>query len=152
MTHITKLILALCIPAVLSLTLSCGKIHSISDQFAAADLAIAEEDMTATRKICNDILTSAEKEGIEATDYARLSILYMQLNERTDDPDDIQLAARCYREAFKLNADSAQTFYRTLPVDQDKYAMTLATIVHALDNPREIPSDHDWEIADSTHL
>lgn len=125
---------------------SCGNGHSVSEQFAAAEVAIADEDMTATRDICTGILTTAEKQGIEASDYARLSIIYMQLNDRTDNPDDIQLAAQCYREAFKLNADSARNYYRTLPVEQEKYAMTLSTIVHALDNPQEIPSDHDWEV------
>ncbi|MFA4053860.1 MULTISPECIES: hypothetical protein [Duncaniella] len=146
MAHNLKYLLAVTIVGLSLSTSSCGKGHSVSDQFAAAEIAIADEDMNATRDICNGIMTSAEKEGIEASDYARLSILYMQLNDRTDNPDDIQLAARCYREAFKLNADSAQNFYRTLPVEQEKYAMTLSTIVHALDNPREIPSDHDWEV------
>ena len=146
MAHNLKYLLAVTIVGLSLSTSSCGKGHSVSDQFAAAEIANADEDMNATRDICNGIMTSAEKRGIEASDYARLSILYMQLNDRTDNPDDIQLAARCYREAFKLNADSAQNFYRTLPVEQEKYAMTLSTIVHALDNPREIPSDHDWEV------
>lgn len=76
---------------------------------------------------------------------ARLSILYMQLNERTDDPEDVEYAVQCFREAFKINADSAKAYYSSLPVEQDKYAMTLATIVHTLDNPREIPADHDCD-------
>lgn len=58
---------------------------------------------------------------------------------------------QCFREAYKINADSATAFYKSLPVDQDKYAMTLATIVHTLDNPREIPADHDIDL-DSAEL
>lgn len=146
MAHIFNRIFAFALISLPLLFGACGNSHTIADRFAAAELAATEEDLTATREICDGILNTAEKEGIEASDYARLSILYMQLNDRTDNPDDIQSAARCYREAYKLNADSAQNFYRTLPVDQEKYAMTLATIVHALDNPREIPSDHDWEV------
>lgn len=72
-----------------------------------------------------------------------LSILYMQLHDRTDDPDALQLATRCYREAFETNADSARMYYEHLPVDQDKYAMTLATIVSTLDNPPAPLEDDD---------
>ena len=125
---------------------SCGLKHTVSEDIASAEIAFANEDVNATRDICNGILDKNEKRSIEASQYARLSIIYMQLNDQTDDPEDIELAAECYREAFKLNADSAMSFYRSLPVEQDKYAMTLSAIVHILDNPREIPTDHDREV------
>lgn len=129
------------------LLLSCGKTSTITDDMAAAELAISNEDVVATRDICNGILNRAEKDGIDASQYARLSILYMQLNDRTDNPADIEYAARCYKIAYELSADSAEAYYRSLPVDQEKYVMTLSSIVHTLENPREIPADHDMEIS-----
>lgn len=122
--------------------ISCGSKTSIKEDIASAELSMANEDMMATRNMCEALMSRSEKTAMEASDYARLSILYMQLNERTDNPSDIEYATQCFRQAYKLNSDSAAFFYSSLPVDQEKYAMTLATIVHSLDNPREIPPEH----------
>lgn len=138
--HISIILLALIF------LISCHESHTISEDVATAELAMSSNDVTTTREICDDLLGNENRDGITATEWARLSILYMQLNERTDDPEVIELAAQCYREAFKVNADSARTFYQNLPVDNDKYAMTLASIVHSLDNPAEIPADHDLDV------
>ena len=126
---------------------SCGGSDSIAERISAAELALANENVDATRELCGELIGQKDRQTIEAKQMARLSILYMQLNERTDAPEDVEYAVQCFREAFKLNADSAKAFYSSLPVEQDKYAMTLATIVHTLDNPREIPADHDCDPA-----
>ncbi|MDE6430446.1 MAG: hypothetical protein K2K65_04680, partial [Duncaniella sp.] len=91
------------------------------------------------------ILEQKDRAGMEATQMARLSILYMQLNERTDDPNDVEYAVQCFRDAYKINSDSAKAYYSSLPYDQEKYAMTLSTIVHTLDNPKDIPDEHDCD-------
>ena len=124
---------------------SCGGSDSIADQISSAELALASENVSATRELCSHILENKAKSGIEAKQMAQLSILYMQLNERSDSPEDVEYAVQCYRDAFSINADSAQAYYQSLPYDQDKYAMTLSTIVHTLDNPQEIPTDHDCD-------
>ncbi|WP_297071813.1 hypothetical protein [uncultured Duncaniella sp.] len=124
---------------------ACGGSDSVSDQISSAELALANENVSATRELCNHILKNKGNSGMEAKQMARLSILYMQLNERSDDPEDVEYAVQCFRDAFSINADSARAYYTSLPYDQDKYAMTLSTIVHTLDNPREIPTDHDCD-------
>lgn len=131
---------------------ACDGHHSVSEQVASAEMAMAAEDVVSTRRMCDDILADSVARGsITATELARLSILYMQLNERTDDHEAVDLAADCYREAFRANADSARRFYENLPVDQDKYVMTLASIVHAIDNPRDLDDypDESHEYTDS---
>jgi len=129
------------------LATACGNSRSVADEISAAELALVNDDADAARSLCNGILSHMDKKPIAATQFAHLSILYMQLNERTDNPEDIGLAARCFREAFRIDADSASAYYSTLPVDQDKYAMTLSSIVHILDNPQEIPADIDSDIS-----
>lgn len=124
---------------------SCGGSGSIADQISSAELALASENVSATRELCSHILENKDKSGIEAKQMAQLSILYMQMNERSDSQEDVEYAVQCYRDAFSINADSAQAYYRSLPYDQEKYAMTLSTIVHNLDNPQEIPTDHDCD-------
>lgn len=139
--HITLTIIAL------AFMCSCHGDHSISEDVATAELAMATNDVEATREICDNLFGKEDKSGISATEWARLSILYMQLNERTDDPEVIEYATQCYREAFKNNPDSARIFYENLPVDDDKYAMTLSSIVHSLDNPTDISTDHDLDVS-----
>lgn len=124
---------------------SCGESESLADQISSAELALANENVSATRELCSDIFKHKNRGGIEATQMARLSILYMQLNERTDDPNDVEYAVQCFRDAYKINRDSAQSYYSSLPYDQEKYAMTLSTIVHTLDSPRDIPDEHDCD-------
>ncbi|MDE5749804.1 MAG: hypothetical protein K2H87_03425, partial [Duncaniella sp.] len=77
-------------------------------------------------------------------------ILYMQLNDRTDDHEAVDLAADCYREAYRANADSAAWFYTHLSSDDQKYVMVLASIVHSMDNPKSLDDiTEDHEFADS---
>lgn len=126
----------------MAMFVACDSGHSISEQVASAEMAMAESDVATTRNICDDLM-GQNHESFDATELARLSILYMQLHDRTDDPDALQLATQCYREAFAENADSARIFFERLPVDQDKYAMTLSTLVSSLDNPGASLEDDD---------
>ena len=122
---------------------ACGN-TSISEQVASAEIAFAGDDVAATRRICDDIVGEHTADGaIVATELGRLSILYMQLYDRTDDADALDQATRCYRMAFEQNADSAAYFYSHLPVEQDKYAISLAGIVNSIDHPAEISDLHD---------
>ena len=142
MKNIRKVFPAVMVSVVCMATAACGQNDSVAEQVASAEMAMAESDVVTTRNIC-DGLMNRDHGSYVATELARLSILYMQLHDRTDDPDALQLATRCYRDAFETNADSARMYYEHLPVDQDKYAMTLATIVSTLDNPPAPLEDDD---------
>lgn len=143
--------LAICVIVIAMSCAACHGSHSIAEDVATAELAMASDDVTATREICDRLVnTPHDNTSISAKEWARLSMLYMQLNERTDDPEVVELAAQCYKEAFNVNPDSARAYYQNLPVEYDKYAMTLSTIVHSLDNPSEIPADHDLDAATDT--
>lgn len=134
-----------------TLIFGCSHLNSVSEQVAAAEMAMAADDVASTQKICDNLTsTPFDKSGLEAVELCRLSILYMQLDERTDSPDALNQAVKCYREAWKLNPDSAQAYFDHLPVDLDKYAMTLSNLSQAIDNPGEIPvEDHDLLPGDS---
>lgn len=122
---------------------ACGN-STISEQVASAEIAFAGDDVAATRRICDEIVGEHTPDGsIVAAELGRLSILYMQLYDRTDDADALDQATRCYRMAFEQNADSAAYFYSHLPVEQDKYAISLAGIVNSIDHPAEISDLHD---------
>lgn len=135
MRYILYMLLALTVTA-------CGN-TPISERVSSAEIAFAGEDVASARRICDEIMGEHDGDGeIAATELARMSVLYMQLFDRTDDADALDLATRCYRSAYEENADSAAYFYAHLPVDQDKYAMSLATLVQSMDNPADISDSH----------
>ena len=129
---------------------ACGD-SSISEQVASAEIAYAADDVAATRRICDELVGEHTSGGeILASELGRLSILYMQLYDRTDDADALDQATRCYRLAYEQNSDSAAYFYSHLPVEQDKYAMSLAGLVNSIDNPADISDEiNDVEEVDS---
>lgn len=140
------------LPAAVILVLaSCSGGGSVSERVADAEMAYAAEDVALTRRIVDDIVSDPTAKGsITATELARLSILYMQLNDRTDDHEAVDLAADCYREAYRANPDSAAWFYTHLSSDDQKYVMVLASIVHSMDNPKSLDDiTEDHEFADS---
>lgn len=120
----------------------CGN-STISERVSSAEIAFAGEDVASARRICDEIVGEHNEDGeIAATELGRMSILYMQLFDRTDDADALDLATKCYRSAYEENADSAAYFYSHLPVEQDKYAMSLAILVQSMDNPADISDSH----------
>lgn len=142
-THMYSIVRYLA-PAILCCVMSACSNSSISEQVASAEIAFAGDDVAATRRICDEIVGEHTADGsIVATELGRLSILYMQLYDRTDDADALDQATRCYRMAFEQNADSAAYYYSHLPVEQDKYAISLAGIVNSIDHPAEISDLHD---------
>lgn len=76
----------------------------------------------------------------------------MQLYDRTDEAEALDLAIRCYRSAFSENADSAKYYYSHLPVDQDRYAMSLSTLVQSIDNPSKVDYENIDSIFDSESM
>ena len=131
---------------------ACSSQVNVKEQIALAETAIVEEDAESTRRYCDRLLAdSAAYRSLEATDMARLSILYMQINERTDDHEAVDIAADCFRDAFLLDADSARIYYESLTPDNLKYAMALSSIVSSMDNPHRLDllGEESSEFADS---
>lgn len=134
------------IHAVLAMSFVSCRHSDISERISAAEMAFASQDVAQTRRICDDIIGKTPHDGsIAATELARLSLLYMQLYDRTDDADALEQATRCYREAYAANADSAAHYYSNLPVELDNYAISLASLVNSIDNPADISDHHSSE-------
>lgn len=135
--------------AIFTLTIACGcsdKATEAANRLAEAQDAIAVNDVDAAIHILHNLNDLKDEKGLTVSQLGRMSILYMQLTDRTDDSDNVDYAVNCYREAFALNPDSARAFYSSLPREDDKYVIMLAGISGNIDNP---PSLEDAEEPDS---
>ena len=130
---------------------SCGG-SDVSERISSAEMAYAIEDADVSRRICDEIMDDKSRDNsLTATQLGRMSILYMQLYDRTDDADALDMATQCYRSAFETDADSATYFYTHLPVEQDKYGMSLTTLVQSIDNPADVSDTHDSHASDEAY-
>lgn len=121
---------------------ACGDSSSrVAGQLSEAESAIAANDVDAALHICRAVNDCRSDSLMTVSELGRLSILYMQLSDRTDDTDNVDFAVDCYRQAFAVNPDSARAFYASLPRDDDKYVMMLATIAGTLDNPPSLAEE-----------
>lgn len=138
--------------AIAALTLSsCGS-SDVAERISSAEMAYATEDAAASRRICDEIMDDNARDScLSAMQLGRMSILYMQLYDRTDDADALEMATQCYRSAYETDADSAAYFYSHLPVEQDKYGMSLTTLVQSIDNPADVSDTHDSVSSDEAY-
>lgn len=134
---------------------ACGG-SDVDERISSAEGAYASEDAASSRRICDEIMDdNAGDEELTAMQWGRLSILYVQLYDRTDDSEALDMATKCYRSAYESDADSAAYFYSHLPVEQEKYGMSLSVLVQSIDSPADVSdvygttSDDDVEAADS---
>ena len=99
--------------AIFTLTIACGcsdKATEAANRLAEAQDAIAVNDVDAAIHILHNLNDLKDEKGLTVSQLGRMSILYMQLTDRTDDSDNVDYAVNCYREAFALDPDSARAF------------------------------------------
>ncbi len=140
---------------------SCGKSarNEAAEGLREAEAAVALGDMEAASSVATKVIGPENLSNLSATELARLSIVYMQIADRTERESSIAQAADLYRRAFASNPDSAAAFYADVNPDLYPYVTMLKTLVGHLDNPYnpeadslgEIHDDHFPEIADSIH-
>lgn len=99
----------------------------------SADEAIRTGDMARARELADKLL--ADSASLTVDELGRLSLLYMVLADRTDDPSVVDQAIDCYRLAFSRDTQGAINFYRSLSVDDERYVMLLSNISRSLETP-----------------
>lgn len=125
------------------MVVSCNDVKKTNERIATAETAIAEQDFQAGKRICDEILGDESDESLSATDYARLSILYMQFYENTDDSNALDRAVSCYHHGMEINPDSVKYIYASLPAEDHKYAFALSMIVEGMENTTDESHDND---------
>lgn len=109
------------------LAMSCGP-GNIDTEIQSAEMAIARGDITAATSIANHLCDNRNLSDLSAKQLARLSMVYMQLADSADVDSNVATAADLYNRAYEMNADSAESYFASLPSDQIPYAMILSSI------------------------
>lgn len=102
-----------------------------------AEMAVAQGDMTSAKSIAQNISNGKNFSGLSARQLGRLSLVYMQMADSVDQPENVGAATECYRQAFATNADSAQRFYSEVGPEHTGHAVMLGAIVRSLDAPAD---------------
>ena len=111
---------------------------------AEAERAFDDGNYEAAQDILDDIF-GKDDEKMSATQLGRMSILYMRIaDECSDDADDnIGAATKCYMKAYNANADSAQAYYYSLPIEHSSHVQTLSRLHEALTAPPSVGDSID---------
>lgn len=124
-----------------------GTTADIADSLRQAEIAIARGNIAdaqhAGKYLSNPGLTAM----MDASQLARLSMVYMQLADSIDQLENLHRATDLYDMALKANADSAAQVYNNLPPDQLQYYATMAELSMRRSSPLSLDSIADEEEA-----
>lgn len=124
--------------------------HAVNDRISEAETALISGDYAKAQSLGETV--SGDLKALTVRQLCRLSLLYIKIGENTENEDDIDLATRCYREAFELDTDSAVLIYAECPVQDITYVMTLTALVRDADNIDSFPDEMpDSLYTDSIH-
>lgn len=132
-----KPIYATLVAGVVALAMMLSACHSASDS-ADADIASAEEAMAYERTdealaIAEALLNSGD--SLTASQYGRLSMIYMRAAESVDAETNTTQAYQCYTAAYSVDADSAAAWYSNVSADDQRFLQMLSQLKNLMDDP-----------------
>lgn len=137
----------ICVAALAAALLSaCGSRGGadLEKQLRAAELSLQAFDFDEARAVTEAIDTSYH---MLPSQLCREALIYARLSEACDSPDDMNIALRCYGEAFDENPDSVEAFAASLNVADRPYFSMLSELHHAIKHP--VPPTSLEEMMDS---
>lgn len=122
---------------------STGSSASVADDIAEAEQSVVAGDPSGAKKICDALMKGDAHSRLTVGDLCRLSMVYMQLADISDEGDNIGYATQCWREAHKMQPDSAKAFYSRVPAEEQEDVILLAALVRTMDHPGSIVLDEE---------
>lgn len=143
-----KNILTIIIGAVLVALCGCATAISSDDELTAAEQAIETHNYRSAQTAGDRLLAQSDESPLTASQYGRLSLLFMRLSEIDAEHENVGQATQCYLKSFATNADSARAYYSSLPLEMSSYVEMMANLSRAITSPTDIIND-DWCETDS---
>lgn len=112
---------------------------------AEIEQMIAEKDYESAQSMGDEIIEGNDLKTIQVIDLCRLSICYAKLSDNQQQEDNMAKAAKCFKAATEINADSVATFITELPLEDVQYAMLIKTLTGSIGAPINIEDEIDLE-------
>lgn len=139
-------ILAAIVTALLTLC-ACGDSTVTADEcLNDAAVSINEKNWNSAQTSCDHILsmiTGTDSVKITESQAARLGILFMKLSEHVSEAENVADAVTCLRYAFRLSADSLNSFSATLQPEDERHFVLLRRLAISIDNPIDLSAPAD---------
>lgn len=117
---------------------SCSENRNQTDEaLRDAEMALAQGDMRAAGSVADHLIGDRNLSGLTPRQLGRLSLIYMQLADSSDQSDHVSSATACYRKAYEINRDSAAAFYNNVAPEHTSHVMMLSNIAESLDTPSD---------------
>ncbi len=143
-----KTILTFIMAAALFTVGSCDTAVDRNDELTAAEQAVDTHNYRSAQNACDQLLEQSAESPLSASQFGRLSLLFMRLSEIDAEHENVGQATQCYLKAFAANADSARAYYNSLPIEMSSYVEMMASLSRAITSPVDI-SDDSWCESDS---
>lgn len=102
---------------------SCTQTMDVDSRIADAETTLDQKNYPETVELCANIVSEADTSKMTVTQLCRMAMVYARLADNDVDPEsNIAVAMRFFDKAYSLDADSADAFVATLPVDNQPAA------------------------------
>ena len=116
-----------------------------SNKVAEIEQMIAAKDYESAQSISDGIVDNNDLKAIQVYDLCKLSICYAKLSDVQQQEDNMAKAAKCFKAATEMNADSVAAFITELPLEDVQYAMLIKTLTGSIGAPINIEDEIDLE-------
>lgn len=115
---------------IICLLVSCGgdSINELDTNLREAEAAVAQGDMKVAASLSEYLMGNENLSQLSASQLARLSIVYMQMADHSDEGINTATATDLYRRAYNAAPDSAASYYSSVPFDKMQYVDMLQTL------------------------
>lgn len=116
-----------------------------SNKVAEIEQMIAAKDYESAQSISDGIVDNNDLKAIQVYDLCKLSICYAKLSDVQQQEDNMAKAAKCFKAATEMNADSVAAFITELPLEDVQYAMLLRNLTGSIGMPVDIEAEEPIE-------
>jgi len=122
----------------------------VTEEFDArlseTEAALSRGEMNVAASLAAHLAGDYDLDKVSATQLARLSLVYMQMADESDEGENTAMATDLYRRAYNMSADSAAEYFARVPFEKMQYVNMLHTLTQSIDSPiKEIFDYHDYD-------
>ena len=143
---ISSTIFAALFTALIALSACGNNAATVDECLNDAAVSINDRNWNSAQTSCDHILsmiTGPDSVKITENQAARLGILFMKLSEHVSEAENVADAVTCLRYAFRISADSLNSFSAALQPEDERHFVLLRRLAISIDNPVDLSAPSD---------